>query len=505
MCGIAGFSLVPGSTIDVRRLGTNLLAASEKRGTAASGYAFVGDDGHVGYYKRDVPGSKLHIGRLPTDARAAIFHTRNWTQGSPTDNDNNHPLVSPLGTITLVHNGVIRNDAEIRSALGKTGKNLAEVDSAVIPALIEELGLEATDLLKGYAACAWFDTETGTTIHLARFKSSPVAFATLWDGSFVFASEPSILANALQKSGIAWFGSYPKPFEEMAEGQYFQILDGDILQESEVEWGAYTTYTSGETNWEEVTSGAKTRDQVVATPTTVNPAPATPVSTPGSVQRGIGFGVGTVAGTEQARAEGYARYEGGTVPKQIEAPKKTAEAKGKASAKKPGARARRRAKAEQGSSKEVIFSSGGSEDSPMALFGQDHADFTDPEGTGMSEADMAFLDQHGYLPSGATDGGFIPLFYSITHGDDYRTYTNLRQLIEDLRWNAGLSSEELLVGPDEGDLRWVNQFRDIGSVSEGGSLDTSWVEDSGTLDTFSNVLPSFVFDGIDKLRLLVGA
>src|SRR5690606_37684612 len=98
--------------------------------------------------------------------------------------------------------------------------------------------------LAGQAACAWFDRETDDTLHLARFNGSPLSYAWLEDGSFVFASTSEILGRALNKAGVAWFGVYPGPFDTFSNGEYLQILQGEILQEAEVEWG-YSYYGTG--------------------------------------------------------------------------------------------------------------------------------------------------------------------------------------------------------------------------------------------------------------------
>lgn len=255
MCGIFGASFAPNSTINRHHLLSALLTASEIRGRDASGYAYVGASGE-GVYKKAVPGSQLHVGKLPADAEAFIGHTRAATQGSPKDNENNHPVMSPSGSIRLVHNGVIYNDYEIRQGLGDVGKKLPEVDTAVIPAVIEALGIGGTEHLAGQAACAWFDDETGNTIHIAKFSRNPIAYAWLEDGSFVFASTQDILGRALIKVGLRWFGSYPKTFDEFGESDYVQILDGAVLQQGTVEWNEHYTYRGRD--WSAVTSGATT-------------------------------------------------------------------------------------------------------------------------------------------------------------------------------------------------------------------------------------------------------
>jgi len=62
-----------------------------------------------------------------------VGHNRLATQGSETDNENNHPFSND--TCTIVHNGIISNDDTLKSEFGFDYK--AETDSAVVPALVD--------------------------------------------------------------------------------------------------------------------------------------------------------------------------------------------------------------------------------------------------------------------------------------------------------------------------------------------------------------------------------
>lgn len=235
MCSISGASFAPGSTINRYKLAHGLLKAGESRGRDAAGYGWVrGDDD--GIYRNAVKGGQLSLANMPQDADAFISHTRAATQGPAKDMSNNHPVRTPLDRIRLVHNGIIYNDDEVRDQLGDAGIGLAKVDSSVIPALLEAHGPNEADIMQGYAACAWFDRDTGNTLHLARFKQAPVAYVQAYDGSFVFASTADILVSALSHADVRWFGSYPKPIEELREGDYWQVIGGEVVNRSEVPW-----------------------------------------------------------------------------------------------------------------------------------------------------------------------------------------------------------------------------------------------------------------------------
>lgn len=245
MCGIAGFSLSPTSKIKPRQLSNALLTAIEDRGYMASGYAWQQNDS-FGYFKSAVPGSSLSLKAMPKKARHAILHTRLATHGSVYDNRNNHPVTSPSGRIALVHNGVIYNHDEVRA---KVIGDLPPVDTSVIPAVIEQHGIDKIDMLDGDAAIAWFSADESNTLHLARYQHSPLTMCQTEDGSFIFASTEALLWRALIQLDIM-----PTWMQTADELQYFVIRDGIITQsqslpkpsfDSMYDYGYYRHRTSG--------------------------------------------------------------------------------------------------------------------------------------------------------------------------------------------------------------------------------------------------------------------
>jgi asparagine synthetase B (glutamine-hydrolysing) len=200
MCGIAGFSLSKTSKINVRRLSNALLSELDTRGNQASGFAFQTHNAQ-GLYKKAVAGAALSLKSLPRNSKTVILHTRYATHGSINVPANNHPVQSPDQSISLVHNGVIYNHNIIRKELAI---NLPEVDSSVIPALLEAHSRDTDkfSMLDGDAAVAWLDDNELGVLRVARISHSPLIIATLKDGSFVFASTEDILTRALKKAGL---------------------------------------------------------------------------------------------------------------------------------------------------------------------------------------------------------------------------------------------------------------------------------------------------------------
>lgn len=432
MCGIAGFSLNPNSTVNARVLAHHLLAEIEWRGSHASGFAYM-LDGEMGYHKDSVPGSQLPLKMMPRNAKAAILHTRFATQGSTQDNTNNHPVLSPDGTISVVHNGVISNDHQLRETLLKpVADQLADVDSTVIPAILQEYGVDLLGKMEGYAAIGWLDVEVGQVLNVAVLKTSPVAWTMLADGSFVFASTPEHLSTALVKAGI-WHGGVFK----MEERQWLRVQNGVILDNLDTPRMGFSHTASRYMN---ATSGGHG-----STTTATKPHSSTTATTP-------------------AKAVSAAK------------PNPTTAFSAKGSEDKP---------AETVVTKELVqnyFNQYGEwigegeepdpiddQGSPMVLGSAELLDDSDSEGD-------------SFTPNGRDDDS---QFYLVTVEGDFNTFRQLSSLETALRWHAGLHMEDVdkLYREAEGDNRWVNHFTDVGAIDFSGNL-ISWVVEPEDVDFY---------------------
>jgi asparagine synthetase B (glutamine-hydrolysing) len=226
MCGIAGFSLVEGSKVNARKLSNSLLCGIEKRGNQASGFAWQsGRDS--GVFKGAVAGSRLSLRSLPKRASSVILHTRYATHGSVGVSANNHPVMSPDNNIALVHNGVIYNHDVIRGELPQF--KLPEVDTSVIPAILQAHGVERFDMLDGDAAVAWLRDDDMHTLRVGRVSHSPLWVAQLVDGSFVFASTEGILLDACKR-----VREVPEFVFEVPERVLLTVKRGVIVEQSEL-------------------------------------------------------------------------------------------------------------------------------------------------------------------------------------------------------------------------------------------------------------------------------
>lgn len=245
MCGIAGFSLSPNSTINARQLANALLTVIEDRGYMASGFAWQTNN-KMGVHKDAVPGSMLSLKSMPKESRNVILHTRLATHGSTADNRNNHPVMSPSDNIALVHNGVIYNHHSVRT---KVSGDLPDVDTSVIPAVIEQHGVASLDLLDGDAAIAWFNRSEPKVMHLARYQYSPLVMCQIEDGSFIFCSTEALLWKVLIQLDLM-----PTWLQSAKELEYFTIREGmiassDMLPEpkyvDKYDYGYYRHQTAG--------------------------------------------------------------------------------------------------------------------------------------------------------------------------------------------------------------------------------------------------------------------
>ena len=180
MCGIAGYSLSPESSVDRTLAAQALLAGIAERGADAVGYAHRTSSAAVTIHKRRSGASELleHVD-VPQSALHALVHVRDYTKGHPRIEANNHPIRH--GSVVGIHNGIIVNDEEIFARYGfERAHPDMTVDSEAIFALAEhaEGRPEALEELHGAMAAAWLDERRPSTLFLARAVGRP-----LWIGT----------------------------------------------------------------------------------------------------------------------------------------------------------------------------------------------------------------------------------------------------------------------------------------------------------------------------------
>lgn len=176
MCGIVGYI----GESNPKELLLNGLEKLEYRGYDSAGIALLNENGvHVFKEKGRIADLRNAVSEQATGT-VGIGHTRWATHGVPSKS-NAHPHQSSSGRFTLVHNGVIENDEQVKRELLTDYSFKSETDTEVIVQLIdrfvfagmpvEEAFREALAELKGSYALALLDSEDTERLYVAKNKS----------------------------------------------------------------------------------------------------------------------------------------------------------------------------------------------------------------------------------------------------------------------------------------------------------------------------------------------
>src|SRR5437773_938852 len=139
MCGIIGY--VGSEKTDVTSILLEGLSKLEYRGYDSAGIAVLTSTGTIELHRRAGKIANLvatvENGSRPEAGPLGIGHTRWATHGRPNDT-NAHPHPDCTGVLTVVHNGIIENFAELRSELEGEGHTFrSETDTEVLSHLVE--------------------------------------------------------------------------------------------------------------------------------------------------------------------------------------------------------------------------------------------------------------------------------------------------------------------------------------------------------------------------------
>ncbi len=220
MCGIAGYSLSPSSSVDRTLAAQSLLAGIAERGADAVGYAHRGEGAVRIHKQRSGASELLDRVRVPEDAREALVHVRDYTKGHPSIEANNHPIRH--GAVVGIHNGIIANDEELFERHGwQRARPEMTVDSEAIFALAEaaESRAEALEELYGAMATAWLDERRPRILYLARGVGRPIWVGRGHRETF-FASTKVALETVERYAGVRL------QVREVDEGTLLALSDG---------------------------------------------------------------------------------------------------------------------------------------------------------------------------------------------------------------------------------------------------------------------------------------
>ncbi len=175
MCGIIGY-IGPQEAAPILVEGLRRL---EYRGYDSAGLAIVNQTVHLRRAVGKLRNLDALLAEKPVTGTLGIGHTRWATHGRPTEM-NAHPHV--VGTVAVVHNGIIENHLELKEELRAKGRKFAsETDTEVFSHLIDE-GIQkgmkldaavraAVEQVRGSYAIAVVDTQTPDRFVVAKQQS----------------------------------------------------------------------------------------------------------------------------------------------------------------------------------------------------------------------------------------------------------------------------------------------------------------------------------------------
>ena len=255
MCAVFGYLDYKGKVNNaiLKKLIRNLSIAAEVRGTDATGISYV-NHGKVVTFKKAKPAHKVKL-YFPKNTRTVIGHTRMTTQGSEKYNHNNHPFNGRCGTETfaLAHNGVLYNDAELKTKY-HLPKTQIETDSYVAVQLLEQkkqLHAESikkmTELVNG--SFVFTILRNDNTLFLVKGNNPLTLYNFPKTGIYVYASTKSILDNALQQVNLS-----DKCCEiDVSEGEILEIASSGKLSKTTfaMQNSVFSPYNWDNLNWYE--------------------------------------------------------------------------------------------------------------------------------------------------------------------------------------------------------------------------------------------------------------
>ena len=196
MCGIVGYV---GKNKKAQEVLLNGLKSLEYRGYDSAGIAFVKDNDLV------ITKEKGKIANLEkliefTDSNLGIGHTR-WATHGVANRTNSHP--HKQGKITIVHNGIIENYAELKEKLINEGvKFNSTTDTEVAAALLNKIYNETDDMnktivefekqVKGAYALGIICDDDYETLYTARMDS-PLIIALGDNENYIASDVPAVI------------------------------------------------------------------------------------------------------------------------------------------------------------------------------------------------------------------------------------------------------------------------------------------------------------------------
>lgn len=234
MCGIVGAV----AQRNVNKILIEGLRRLEYRGYDSAGLSVIDSNSHLQTRKTvgKVAELEKRIEEQPATGKTGIAHTRWATHGEPSS-VNSHPHTS--GNISVVHNGIIENHAELRNELMKAGYPfVSQTDTEVVAHLLHSVFQEVGDLrqavqqtiarLEGAYALGVICTDQPDKVIGAR-SGSPLVLGLGIDEHFI-ASDQMALRQVTDRFVFLEEGD----LVEITTGQH-RVFDADGQQVSRQE------------------------------------------------------------------------------------------------------------------------------------------------------------------------------------------------------------------------------------------------------------------------------
>jgi glucosamine--fructose-6-phosphate aminotransferase (isomerizing) len=248
MCGIIGYvgerECTPLLIEGLRRL--------EYRGYDSAGVAvFEGGESRVIRCRGKLDGLEALVKKQPPRGLVGIGHTRWATHGRPSD-ENAHP--HKVGSVAVVHNGIIENHVSIRERLRQKGRRFSsDTDTEIVAHLVDEaIESGVTDLgdavraalaqVEGAYAIVVLCDKTPDVLVAAK-NASPLVLG-LGDGeNFVASDIPAILGHTRRMV----FLDEGEVAEVRKTGVRLTTLDGKPIERAakEITWSAVQAEKAG--------------------------------------------------------------------------------------------------------------------------------------------------------------------------------------------------------------------------------------------------------------------
>ncbi len=246
MCGIMGYVGSPTKEQKYRFLTEGLLKL-EVRGKDATGLfsretALLKAPMEASEFLKDIRVKRFIKKVVSVGKSDVVFgHTRHWTSGEPSNNDNNHPIFTDK--LVLIHNGMI-DSKKVKGYKYKgqtdTEELLSFIDSSSETKEEDQI-IEGINNVSGSLSIAVYFKKTGNT-YLYR-HNNPMYVGKLGN-SILFSSTADILMGSVKKFREDSFFRGVE-IQKVPEDILFKVKRGDLTYISKVSPKAYiNTYCS---------------------------------------------------------------------------------------------------------------------------------------------------------------------------------------------------------------------------------------------------------------------